>query len=365
VTDLGTLGDAAAASGLNDQGVAVGYAVDLLYRYHGFVSDGGLFSTITPMGMTAQGQSMGINTFEQTLVASYMLGELNTTALLYTNGMPMTLGDFMPCGMNDQGVVVGSRFVTDPQGYKFEQACRWEMGTLSTLGQLGGGDQSIAKGINDSGWAVGSAIRPTSQVPTASLWINSTALELGTLGGAWAQATAINNANQVVGISQNSGGAIHAFRYELDSLGAVLGRLDLGELGGGYSVANGINDAGVAVGTSDNRAFIWEAGVMRDLNTLIVAGTQWNLASATAVNESGQIVGVGSLGGDPFRAFLLTPMGACAADLNGDGALNFLDISSFLSSYAKQGAAADWNNDGDFNFLDVSAFLASFSAGCP
>ncbi|MGV6814836.1 MAG: hypothetical protein ACWA5W_07505, partial [Phycisphaerales bacterium] len=99
VIDLGSLGDAAAASDVNSQGLAVGYAVDLLYRYHGFESDGNAFTQYTPMGPTAQGQSMAINDSGQSLLASYMLGELSSTAFVVTNGMPMNIGDFMPIGM--------------------------------------------------------------------------------------------------------------------------------------------------------------------------------------------------------------------------------------------------------------------------
>jgi len=368
VIDLGTLGDATLASGVNDQGVAVGYAVDTLYKYHGFTSDQDGFTTITPMGMTAQGQAMGINSLNQAIVASYMLGELRTTALLYTNGMPMMLGEFMPCAINDNGKVVGSRYVTDPAGYKFEQACLWEMGTLTTLEQIGGGSHSIAKGLNDAGWVVGSAIRQDSLVPTASLWINGAASDLGSIegsGGSWSQATAVNSANQVVGISQVSGGQKHAFRYDLDKAGVVLSRVDLGELGGGYSIANAINDSGAIVGTSDNRAFVWEAGAMRDLNTLIGAGSSWQLASATGINELGQIVGFGSLGGDPFRAFLLTPTTGCAPDLTDDGVLDFFDISAFLVAFGAQDPVADFTGDGSFDFFDISAFLSAFIAGCP
>tara|TARA_R110000744_G_scaffold293680_1_gene403987 strand:- start:2089 stop:2793 length:705 start_codon:yes stop_codon:yes gene_type:complete len=55
----------------------------------------------------------------------------------------------------------------------------------------------------------------------------------------------------------------------------------------------------------------------------------------------------------------------CPADFTGEGNLNFLDVSAFLSAFGNQDPIADFTNDGNFNFLDVSAFLAAFGAGCP
>jgi hypothetical protein len=54
----------------------------------------------------------------------------------------------------------------------------------------------------------------------------------------------------------------------------------------------------------------------------------------------------------------------CPADYNGDGNLNFLDVSKFLELYGLQDAEADFNGDGNFNFLDVSAFLTAYGEGC-
>jgi hypothetical protein len=56
---------------------------------------------------------------------------------------------------------------------------------------------------------------------------------------------------------------------------------------------------------------------------------------------------------------------ACSlpADINGDGELNFFDVSAFLTAYNAQDPIADFNDDGQFNFFDVSAFLTSFNAG--
>jgi len=55
----------------------------------------------------------------------------------------------------------------------------------------------------------------------------------------------------------------------------------------------------------------------------------------------------------------------CPADLTDDGALNFLDVSAFLSAFGSGNPIADFTGDGNFNFLDVSAFLSAFGAGCP
>ncbi|MFK7759706.1 MAG: reprolysin-like metallopeptidase [Phycisphaerales bacterium] len=55
----------------------------------------------------------------------------------------------------------------------------------------------------------------------------------------------------------------------------------------------------------------------------------------------------------------------CLADLTGEGDLNFLDVSAFLTAFGSMDPIADFTGEGSFNFLDVSAFLSAFGAGCP
>lgn len=55
----------------------------------------------------------------------------------------------------------------------------------------------------------------------------------------------------------------------------------------------------------------------------------------------------------------------CRADLTGDGALDFFDISAFLTLFAANDLAADFTGDGVLNFFDVSVFLTMFTDGCP
>jgi len=56
---------------------------------------------------------------------------------------------------------------------------------------------------------------------------------------------------------------------------------------------------------------------------------------------------------------------ACPADLTGDGALDFFDISEFLTALSSSDPVADFTGDGLFDFFDISAFLTAYADGCP
>ena len=76
------------------------------------------------------------------------------------------------------------------------------------------------------------------------------------------------------------------------------------------SAAYALNAGSQVVGTSQNgpvkRATRWQSGQPTDLNTLLPAYSGWVLTEARAINDHGQIAGVGLFGGHR-RAFLLTP----------------------------------------------------------
>jgi probable HAF family extracellular repeat protein len=90
---------------------------------------------------------------------------------------------------------------------------------------------------------------------------------------------------------------------------------DLGSLDGvGGSIGYSINDYGQVVGTSnavsDMHAFVTENGVMKDLNSLMVASvTGWVLNKARGINNAGQITGTGTFNG-LTRVFVLSPVSA-------------------------------------------------------
>ena len=181
-------------------------------------------------------------------------------------------------------------------------------GVMTDLGDLpGGGDFSLAFGINNAGQVVGYSGAATSQ--SAFLWQNGVMTNLGYLtGGVGSDARGINDAGQVVGYSGSATGT-RAFMWQNGVM------TNLGDLPGGadYSEALGINNAGQVVGTSDaatgRSAFLWQNGTMTDLSTVVgVAGTGWSLRHATAINDVGQIVGYGMNPQGEEHAFLLTPV---------------------------------------------------------
>jgi hypothetical protein len=83
------------------------------------------------------------------------------------------------------------------------------------------------------------------------------------------------------------------------------------------------------------------------------------------INNAGQIAFAAFLRNGTIGVFVATPSIGCPADLTGDGALDFFDVSAFLSAYNAMDPAADFTGDGVFDFFDVSGFLSAFNAGCP
>ncbi len=184
------------------------------------------------------------------------------------------------------------------------------------------GGSSGALGINALGDVVGySTTTVTGNIPPsptdAVLWSQGGLPQnLGTLpGGTSSEATGINGSGVIVGdstITTNPNSPTHAFLLNPGGVPQDLGTLE----GHPDSFATAINASGVVVGyaadTSPSggglpvRAFMYEDGQMTDLNSLIPAGSNWILLSATAINDNGVIVGVGLLDGQQHAYKLFT-----------------------------------------------------------
>lgn len=93
--------------------------------------------------------------------------------------------------------------------------------------------------------------------------------------------------------------------------------LDLGVLpgdlvGAGLSINNHNEVVGASVSapgpsSGNPRAFLWQHGVMTDLNTLIPTNSPLYLLTAFGINDAGAIVGFGVTEGGDIHGFLATP----------------------------------------------------------
>ena len=131
-----------------------------------------------------------------------------------------------------------------------------------------------------------------------------TITDLGTLSGdpLGSSAYGLNNAGQVVG-SCDYGSYGRAFLYSGGTM------QDLGTLGGAGAGASSINDSGQVVGeavtgTGGIAAFLYSGGTMQDLNNLIAPGSDWRLQSAAGINNVVQIVGTAYPSGSGAYAFI-------------------------------------------------------------
>ncbi|HET6456987.1 MAG TPA: PEP-CTERM sorting domain-containing protein [Armatimonadota bacterium] len=250
------------------------------------------------------------------------------------------IGDYTGLvGINDSGQAVGTCSNPDEQGII------WQNGTVTVLPTLGGemcnpwdinnagqitGDSGTADGgshgfiyqngsmtntdpndgwtscypvaINEHGDTAGWAVTQYS-VQHAFMY-DGAFHDLGVIAPLWSEANDINDLGWVVGRSDTESSS-HAFLWRNAAME------DLGSFNE-YSIANGVNNLGQVVGvcyggshTPNYSAFIWRDGVMSDLNGLVALNSGWVLVEATAVNNLGQIVGIGKVN-NQYRGFLLT-----------------------------------------------------------
>jgi probable HAF family extracellular repeat protein len=185
---------------------------------------------------------------------------------------------------------------------------------VEDLGVLGTNpaNASLAKGINSVGQVCGIAQDDFGGLFLVR-WTNGTMQSLGALGtnDSSLGCIEINDFGWVTGSLKTASGKTHAFLYNNSTL------IDLGggnaEFPGGedFTKARGINNLGEVVGyqgDSNSRAFYYDGTTMRNLNSLIPAGSGWTLLFAHDINDKRQIVGGGfySGSGGQQRAYRYT-----------------------------------------------------------
>jgi probable HAF family extracellular repeat protein len=229
----------------------------------------------------------------------------------------------------------------------------WEKGVIHKLPTFGGDPDGVAQEINDNGEVVGGSgncatFNPNflyNLVPVhALLWEKGKATDLGNLGGKTGQAGGniaydINNQGQVVGNSDLPGDTtFHAFLWTKRT-----GMQDLGTLSGDVaSVSISINGASSVVGASldanfNPRAFLWEKGVMTDLNTLIAGDSPLYLLTGCSINSRGEITGLGLTGKGEIHTYLASPThGVATSESPSQGVISPRVLSDDASKLLQQ-----------------------------
>jgi len=193
-----------------------------------------------------------------------------------------------------------------PQIYQF-RATLWgpDLDQVRELPPLTGDSTSAATGINDKGQVIGisgSCANAVGSVAArhAVLWEKGKPTHLGNLGGiAWNTPMALNERGDIVGFSNVSEADGTAFNAHAFLWTRGRGIQDLGTLpGDSISQALGVNEQRQIVGISCTagfgscRAFLWEHGVMMDLNDFVPDDYADHLFTANDINNLGQITGL-------------------------------------------------------------------------
>jgi probable HAF family extracellular repeat protein len=149
----------------------------------------------------------------------------------------------------------------------------WRQGHVILLPGLGGVVNNSAFSINDVGQIAGASDLPGDQYQHAVLWENGASHDLGTLpGDTVSAAIAINNLGQITGVSNDNNGNLHAF--------------------------------------------LWQNGVMMDMNDLIPQPSPLYLLHGFGINNLGQVVGFAwDFNQREVRGFVATPVSTGAAGM--------------------------------------------------
>ena len=302
ITSLGGLGGSTSPStgyALNNSGTVAGWSQNSLGATQAFASSTAGLTGLS-LGSGTQSYAYGINDAGTVVGNTYINGQSNAT-IWSGSGVTVLGANTYAMAINGAGEVAGA---------SNGQAMVVVDGQVQTLATLAGMDWSSAYGINNAGEAVGDGELANGTF-RGMIWNPDGSVELlGTLGGTSSDATGVNDSGEVVGFAGLADGYTDAFSMTDGTM------TDLGTLGGS-SYAYGVNDSGEIVGYSylddgAQNAFLYYDGSMLNLNSLLPANSGWVLEEAFAINDAGQITGMGLYDGQE-TAFLMTDPGEISA----------------------------------------------------
>lgn len=307
ITELvGLGGPVTQAEDIAGDGDVAGWSLDGSWVSHAVVWRNGQVTNLSSATSAASGISSNGR------VAGWSSGRRGTSAALWEPPAllrsPRGSVGSQASDVNDAAVAVG--WSTNSIGDT--AATRWD-GTraVSLVSGPGAPSISLAIAINEAGTIVGRGDFASAPFRRALKWSGTAMTVLSGLGSGYESAAAISSNGLITGAGLSPvDSKFHAVVWNGSSVS------DLGLFGASPTAGYGINACGTVVGDAVvnvaediTEAVIWPAGGSAlALESLLPAGHGWDLRTASALNDTGQIVGHGYRTGlSGLRSFLMTP----------------------------------------------------------
>ncbi|MCH8822172.1 MAG: hypothetical protein IH984_01565 [Planctomycetes bacterium] len=360
--------------GLNENGAVVGnYWCSAWEHTEAFVwsAEDGFITLDRPAGVSSA-NAVDIND-NGVICGTVVVSGLGFRGFVYEDGKWTILDPVVPNGgwssasaINNAGIVVGKRSISE--NLSPQVAYMWsEKDGFSHLDGLEKLSSATAiKGDMITGWTAN-----TGEMKEGFLWDDENISLLGPIpGGFTSEPAAVTNQGETVG-----SGAIPMDGYQFGILRAFMWQKGKFTLLG--TLPNHLSSSAQdiranpqqIVGRSSNvdgnssiaHGFLWENGVIYDLNDLIMSNSQVLITIAGTITQMrGDILALGTDAKGDVVAFLLTPVEYPLGDLDSDCDVDLDDLIALLEAWGKRDSPADLNQDGVVRTADLLILFANW-----